>query len=958
MIVKPRMREALTAAAPGLPMLLLHLFAVALTACILVGTALYAYWSFTGEVSKYRRRMNAGAYNAQLYFDQREALLRSVAASAVRNTDRMPVSRTPRTFGETGQISVDPLVETDGGYEWALILTPRDRADVARLQAQIVYASPTDKAVRRLAARAADGALAAAAGGTAAATSPLPDDISRWLAHALRQRDTGAGRDGRTPLVWLRPPMDPANRLFLYTPVDIDGAEQTWIGLEMGGLGAVVGQAQCASGGASYALYDGNGVMALHSGNLPARVDETAAHLSHDAFRLQGDGWWPQTLVLVKSVGEAGWRLAYFVPISDLLEDGARSFWTAGGVAALLIAIVLLAVRHIRNRLVRPALRQYEALVDSVALNQKIVEVAPVGLCLLRRSDGALLLSNAAARQWLGEQDQWRETLRQAGAQTGGKEYALADGRSAYLTFAATTYQSEDVVLCGISDITAQKGVERALRSAKLATDQASESKAMFFATISHEIRTPLYGILGTLELLALTGLSGQQEQYLRTIQQSSSTLLRTINGTLDLSRIEAGREELEIGPFSPADVVEQVVANYLARAQAKGLDLYAITEVGMPPTTQGDAIRVLQILNNLVSNAIKFTESGRVVLRARAEPDGPGRVRLRFQVADTGPGICESHRTRLFEPYFRGPTGQDGDVAGTGLGLTICRRLSDLMGGTLSVISEEGLGTSISFCLTLPTATDEASAAAPVELQPHAVYVDGAVPEVVGNVCSWLNACGAIALPYRRQSDAADLAGAVLVQAWPPAAAAPRWCQPRVRVLAPGAGQEAFMASAGRQSLASACNPASICRAVRMAQDGEEGGEQDPDGARPRRLGLRVLVVEDNAINQLILQEQLEHLGCTVTLASDGGQALRRWDAERFDLVLTDLNMPIVNGFELARSLRDGGYAGPLIGLTSSSAAEVAQRALAAGMSQVLSKPLPFMALAQTLHGIAKELK
>ncbi|RBL80389.1 hybrid sensor histidine kinase/response regulator, partial [Streptomyces cavourensis] len=750
-------------------MLLLHLFAVALTACILVGTALYAYWSFTGEVSKYRRRMNAGAYNAQLYFDQREALLRSVAASAVRNTDRMPVSRTPRTFGETGQISVDPLVETDGGYEWALVLTPRDRADVARLQAQIVYASPTDTAVRRLAARAADGALAAAAGGTAAATSPLPDDISRWLAHALRQRDTGAGRDGRTPLVWLRPPMDPANRLFLYTPVDIDGAEQTWIGLEMGGLGAVVGQAQCASGGASYALYDGNGVMALHSGNLPARVDETAAHLSHDAFRLQGDGWWPQTLVLVKSVGEAGWRLAYFVPISDLLEDGARSFWTAGGVAALLIAIVLLAVRHIRNRLVRPALRQYEALVDSVALNQKIVEVAPVGLCLLRRSDGALLLSNAAARQWLGEQDQWRESLRQAGAQTGGKEYALADGRSAYLTFAATTYQSEDVVLCGISDITAQKGVERALRSAKLATDQASESKAMFFATISHEIRTPLYGILGTLELLALTGLSGQQEQYLRTIQQSSSTLLRTINGTLDLSRIEAGREELEIGPFSPADVVEQVVANYLARAQAKGLDLYAITEVGMPPTTQGDAIRVLQILNNLVSNAIKFTESGRVVLRARAEPDGPGRVRLRFQVADTGPGICESHRTRLFEPYFRGPTGQDGDVAGTGLGLTICRRLSDLMGGTLSVISEEGLGTSISFCLTLPTATDEASAAAPVVLQPHAVYVDGAVPEVVANVCSWLNACGAIALPYRRQSDAADLAGAVLVQAWPP---------------------------------------------------------------------------------------------------------------------------------------------------------------------------------------------
>ncbi len=952
MIVKPRPREALTAAAPGLPMLLLHLFAVALAACILVGTALYVYWSFTGEVSKYRRRMNAGAYNAQLYFDQREALLRSVAASAVRNTDRMPVSRTPKTFGDTGQISVAPLVQADGGYEWALILTPRDRADVARLHAHVVYASPDDASARRLAV----GAQVEA--DSSQAPARLSDDISHWLSQALRQRATQPGADGRTPIVWLRPPMDPANRLFLYTPVDLEGVERTWIGLEVGGLGSVVGQAQCASGGASYALYDGDGVMALHGGNLPARVDETAAHLSRDSFRLQGDGWWPQTLVLVKSVGEAGWRLAYYVPISDLLEDGARSFWTAGAVALLLIAIVLLAVRHIRNRLVKPALRQYEALVDSVALNEKIVEVAPVGLCLLRRADGALLLSNAAARQWLGEQDQWRDTLRQAGAETGGKEYTLKDGRSAYLTFAATTYQSEDVVLCGISDITAQKKVEHALRSAKLATDQASESKAMFFATISHEIRTPLYGILGTLELLALTGLSGQQEQYLGTIQQSSSTLLRTINGTLDLSRIEAGREELEIGAFSPADLVEQVVANYAARAQAKGLDLYAVTDVAMPFTVMGDAIRVLQILNNLVSNAVKFTESGRVVLRAHAEADGAGRMRLRFQVADTGPGIRESHRVRLFEPYFRAPAGQDGDIAGTGLGLTICRRLSDLMGGTLAVVSEEGLGTSISFCLSLPVGGGDALAAAPIELQPRAVYVDGAVPEVVANVCSWLNACGAIAVPYRKQADGADLAGAVLVQTWPPAAPEPRWRHERVRVLAPGSGQDAFMASGSRQRVASAFNPVSICRAVQRAQDGVAGGVPGRDGAKPGHLGLRVLVVEDNAINQLILREQLEHLGCVATLASDGGEALRLWNAEQFDLVLTDLNMPVVNGYELARSLRDRGYAGPIIGLTSSSAAEVAQRGLAAGMSQVLSKPLPFMALAQTLHGIAKEMK
>lgn len=577
-------------------------------------------------------------------------------------------------------------------------------------------------------------------------------------------------------------------------------------------------------------------------------------------------------------------------------------------------------------------------------------------MCLLRRKDGELLLSNAAARQWLGEQDHWRQALLGAGIETGGGEYTLKDGRSAYVAFAATTYQSEDVVLCGISDITAQKKVEHALRQAKLATDRASESKAMFFATISHEIRTPLYGILGTLELLALTGLTGQQEQYLNTIQQSSSTLLRTINGTLDLSRIEAGHEELEISAFSPADLVEQVVANYAARGRAKGLDVYAITEVGMPASALGDSIRILQILNNLVSNAVKFTEAGRVVLRASATAEGPGRTHLRFQVADTGPGICETHRARLFEPYFRAPAAQDCDVAGTGLGLTICRRLSDLMGGSLSVVSEEGLGTSILFSLTLDT--DEQAAAPPLTLQPRPVYVDGAVPEVVDNVRGWLAACGANALPYRRQADGVEPDGAVLVQTWPPAVPEPRWKHQRVRVLAPGASQGAFMAATGGAGVASAFNPVSICRAVQMAQDGVEPGALGGDGAKQGPLDLRILVVEDNVINQLILREQLEHLGCAVTLASNGEEALQRWRGERFDLVLTDLNMPVVNGYELARALREGGYDGPLIGLTSSSAAEIAQRGVAAGMTQVLCKPLPFMVLAQTLHGIAKDMK
>ena len=300
MIVDPRTREAPTAAAPGLSMLLLHLFAVALAGCILAGTALYAYGAFTAEVSKYRRRMNAGAYNAQLYFDQREALLRSVAASTVRNSGRLPLSQMPETFGPTGQIRVAPLADAGGAFEWALILTPRDRVNVAQLRAHIVYVPPSGGAATRLAMPADGGA------------APMSADTARWLAQALRLRSARPGPDGRTPIVWLRPPMDAANRLFLYTPADVAGEERTWIGLEGGGLGAVLDPVECASGEASYALYDGDGAMALHGGKLPPRVEETPAYLSHDSFRLRGAGWWPQTLVLVKSVGEAGWRLAYY----------------------------------------------------------------------------------------------------------------------------------------------------------------------------------------------------------------------------------------------------------------------------------------------------------------------------------------------------------------------------------------------------------------------------------------------------------------------------------------------------------------------------------------------------------------------------------------------------------------------------------------------------------------------
>ena len=193
-------------------------------------------------------------------------------------------------------------------------------------------------------------------------------------------------------------------------------------------------------------------------------------------------------------------------------------------------------------------------------------------------------------------------------------------------------------------DLSSLRRAEQSLLQAKRDAEAANQAKTVFLTTMSHEIRTPLYGILGTLELFSLTPVSRQQAQYLEAVQQSSATLLRTINDTLDLSRIEAGHAALQCAPFSPVELLTGVVASFAARAQEKGLQTYAVADPGTPAAVIGDATRIRQILDNLVSNAIKFTDSGRIVLRLKVASSSDEDVCLGFQVADTGAGLSLIH--------------------------------------------------------------------------------------------------------------------------------------------------------------------------------------------------------------------------------------------------------------------------------------------------------------------------
>lgn len=923
-------------AAPRTASLLLHFLAAALFVCISAGATIYLYWAFSNVVSTNRRQMNAAAYEAQIFFDRREALLRSISASAVRNTRGIPIADSPVYLDTPRQVEVLPLQEEPGSFDWALILTRRSLHNISLANAGLVYSSVRHATTERQTAHGQP------------APPAVAQQTQQWLAKTLTDTEARIRKDGLAPIVWLHAPKDAtAQQLFLYMPLDPADPQAGWLGLEVAGVDSAVDLSRAAGG--SYVLFNEKGWPVLHSPGADI-IDGAFGHaIEKDSFGLNGKGWLPEHLVLSKSVGEDGWRLVYYTPIRQVLQENILALQVAGLVTLLLFASVLLLARYIRRRLVLPALRQHSALADSLALNRKLIEVAPVGLCLLRRSDGEVVLSNDMARRWFRGTPDWRKEILSCPNDQAGREHQLTDGRSAYLTFAPTTYRGEAVVLCGISDISALKKVEHSLLQAKRDAEASSQAKTVFLTTMSHEIRTPLYGILGTLELFSLTPVSSQQAQYLETIQQSSATLLRTINDTLDLSRIEAGHTVLERAPFSPVKLLHDVVASFAARAHAKGLRSYAVAAPDTPDAVVGDATRIRQILDNLVSNAIKFTDSGQIVLRLKQTGISPDAVDLSFQVADTGLGIAPEHQARLFEPYYQIRADRQGHAPGTGLGLAICRSLSDMMGAQLNAVSEPGLGTSIMLDIRLPLAPDQPQAAQP-KLDGTTVYLLGGVPEVVANLRAWLRRWGAVAQLYPPNGAGSPQAGpAVLLQAWPPAQAPADWNGPRIIVHPPGLRPRIH--DSHRHWFASPYDLASIGHAVQLAQGGAALPVPFGPKAKPEPLTLRILVAEDNPISQLILREQLEHLGCTVALVGNGLEALALPDLMSFDAVLTDLNMPLLDGYEFARRLRERGYEKSILGVTANAFPDELRRGMNAGMNALLIKPLPLPVLRQNLQ-------
>ncbi|WP_455733000.1 histidine kinase dimerization/phospho-acceptor domain-containing protein, partial [Burkholderia stabilis] len=508
-----------------------------------------------------------------------------------------------------------------------------------------------------------------------AMTRTLRPDYPRvaWLPPALNPltgtravRAAAAVRDGDAPVAVLVAEYDPQG---LLNPLTVD---------RFGGTFLIVGDDRSIV--TSYAQHQANPELVER-----VRQSREAMRPDHRLRAIYRNGI-VGIFTISDRLGDTGWNLVYAFSWTDILRSIAVELMAAGIATVALIAALWSVLLLLARRKFAPVYAQSQRVFDSEQLSRTLIETAPVGLGVIARADARLLLASPMMEKLAERAKLPGDTLPSALVRLhrtrGGEAVAHAelpldtvDGARVDLAVstAPARYQGQAVLVAAFADVTAQKQIEQQLRHAKQAADDANAAKSVFVATMSHEIRTPLNAFLGNLELLSHTPLNARQQDRLATIRAASDHLLSIISDVLDFSKIEAGEMAFEQLAFPVFDVLDRSLAVFAPAARAKGLTLRVRAHCAVDQTMRGDPVRLGQILNNLLGNAIKFTERGAVMIDVAV---AAGRIAL--AVRDTGIGMTPAQQAGLFQPFAQADRTISRRFGGTGLGLALCRRLTE----------------------------------------------------------------------------------------------------------------------------------------------------------------------------------------------------------------------------------------------------------------------------------------